>query len=277
MIKTKAVKIFAGGLLALSMLIPSITLAATTTVTSANTQGWSTADTRPGGTVTYVADATSPYPSGALQLTTDATTTAKAQYMHTSAAALSDVTDLSYATKQVSGPIYADPSYQLAVDLNGAATGGFTTLVYEPYQNGTITPVVWQTWDVDAGQFWSSRSFSEGTCIVTAGGGGAPFYDLAALKVACPDAVVVGFGVNIGSNNPGYDVYTDGVAFNGTVYNFELYNSPTDKNQCKKNGYKEYTDQNGNTFKNQGQCKKYVKDHTEHANKDHDEDEDSDE
>ncbi len=270
-----------GGILAFAMIAPSIALAATVTVTPTSTVGWSTADTRPGGAVNYVIDATSPYPGEALQLTTDATTTAKAQYLHATNTAIGSVTDLGYYTKQVAGPAYADPSYQLLVDLNGSTTGGFTTFVYEPYQNGTVTNGTWQQWDVDAGQFWSSRSFSEGTCVISAGGGGAPFYTLAGLKTMCPDAEVVGFGVNIGTNNPSYDVYTDGVAFNGTIYDFERYISPTDKDQCKKNGYKSYTDDNGNSFKNQGQCKKYVNHHTDHHDKkdkhDDDENDDSDE
>jgi len=37
----------------------------------------------------------------------------------------------------------------------------------------------------------------------------------------CPNAVVAGFGVNIGSNNPSYNVLTDLVNFNGDVYDFE--------------------------------------------------------
>jgi len=231
--------------------------ASTVVVTPTNTQGWSEADTRVGGDVNFVSDPTSPYPTGALQLTTDATTAAKAQYLHAASTPLDDVTELSYYTKQVSGPVHADPSYQLAVDLNGAATGGFTTFVYEPYQNGVITPEVWQSWDVDAGQMWSSRSFTDGTCTVVAGGGGAPFYNLSTLKTLCPDAVVVAFGVNIGSNNPSYDVYTDGVNFNGTTYNFELFETPSSKEQCKKDGYKTLSDNDGNAFKNQGQCVSY--------------------
>ncbi len=236
----------------------SVSAAATVVVTPTNTQGWSTSDTRPGGAVNFVADATSPYPGGALQLTTDATTAAKAQYLHDANTALSSVTDLSYYTKQVSGPVYADPSYQLLVDLNGAATGGFTTFVYEPYENGTVVPGTWQQWDVDAGQFWSSRTVTDGTCSVVAGGGGAPFYTLAGLNAMCPNAVVVGFGVNIGSNNPSYDVYTDGVTFNGSVYDFELYKTPTSQNDCKKDGYKDLRDANGQPFKNQGQCVSYT-------------------
>lgn len=228
--------------------------ATTVVVTPTHTQGWSTADTRPGGEVNYVSDASSPYPSGALQLKTDATNSAKAQYLKAASGPLAEVTELSYWSKQVSGPAHADPSYQFILDLNGSASGGFTTMVYEPYQNGVIMPGVWQQWDVDAGQMWSSRSFSEGTCVVTAGAGGAPFYSLAMLKTNCPNAVVLGFGVNVGTFNPSYDVLTDGVNFNGTTYDFELTNTPSTKDECKQGGWMNLTDQNGQAFKNQGQC-----------------------
>lgn len=234
-------------------------MAATTVVTPSDTQGWSTADTRTGGAVNYVTDATSPYPSGALQLTTDGTNAAKAQYLKATDTMLTSVSELGYHTKQVAGPAHAAASYQLLVDLNGAATGGFTTLVYEPYQNGTVVAGTWQQWDVDAGQFWSSRSFSEGTCSVMSGAGGPPFYTLAGLQAACPGATVVGFGVNIGTFNPGYNVYVDGVNFDGDLYDFEVtapVTQPTNADQCKKGGYKDFTNP---TYKNQGECVSSIK------------------
>jgi hypothetical protein len=232
-------------------------------VTPANVQGWTTDDTRPGGSVTYVADTTAPGNphAGALKLTTDSTTSSKAQYMHSASTPLSSVTDLSYYTKQNSASFAGgDASYQLPVCLGGVTGGtcsGFTTFVYEPYENGTVTPNVWQAWDVDAGQFWSSRTATGGgTCNTVAGFGGAPFYTLAALKAACPNAVAVGFGVNIGSNNPSYNVETDLVTFNGTTYNFEPATAPatvtlTSKDDCKNNGWMQSTNP---TFKNQGDC-----------------------
>lgn len=233
-------------------------------VTPTNTQGWTTADTRPGGAVNYVSDTTAPGTpnAGALQLTTDSTTTAKAQYLHDTNTPLSSVNELSYATKQNSASfVGGDASYQLATCLggvSGTACTGFTTFVYEPYQNGTVTPGVWQSWDVDAGQFWSSRNYTDGTCAVVAGGGGAPFYTLASLQANCPNAVVVGFGVNIGSNNPSYNVESDLVDFNGTTYNFEPFVAVSDKDACKKDGWMTQVDANGNGFKNQGQCVSYV-------------------
>ena len=261
-----------GGILA-ALALPLAThavVASQVVVTPTNTQGWSTSDTRPGGAVTFVVDATAPGTpaNGALQLTTTAATTAKAQYMHQSSTTLADVTELSYSTKQNSASFAGgDASYQLATCLLGvtpavgstpAVCNGFTTFVYEPYENGTVVPGIWQSWDVVAGQMWSSRTVSGGGCSVTAGGGGAPFYTVSGLQTSCPDAVVVGFGVNIGSNNPSYDVEADLVNFNGTTYNFEPYVAVSDKDDCKSNGWKTAVDANGNGFKNQGACVSYV-------------------
>lgn len=246
----------------------------TVVVTPANQQGWTAippgADTRPGGAVNFVLDSTAPSGIGALQLTTDATTTAKAQYMHATNTPLADVTELSYYTRQVSASfVGGEASYQLPVCLGGitgTTCNGFTTFVFEPYQNNglgapfpVIVPNAWQQWDVDAGQFWSSRTATGGgTCNVFAGFGGAPFYSLADLKANCPNAVVVGFGVNIGSNNPAYNVYTDLFNFNGTTYDFEPYAVASDKDQCKSGGYNNVKRADGSSFKNQGDCIQYV-------------------
>lgn len=231
----------------------------TVVVTPAHTQGWSTADTRPGGMVNYVTDtsADAPYPPGALQLTTT-DVNAKAQYMHAANAPLSGA-ELSYWTKQNTANFPGgDPSYQLVVDLTGS--GGYTTLVYEPYQNGTVTPGYWQQWNVAAGQVWSTHTVTCPNGTVTGNdtdSGAELLIPLTAIETACPNAVVLGFGVNVGTYNPGYNVETDGIDFNGTVYNFELSNEPTSKDQCKDGGWQNLTDANGNPFKNQGQCVSY--------------------
>lgn len=241
--------------------------AGTVVVTPSNQQGWTGtppgADTRPGGTVGFVTDASAPG-DGALQLTTDNTTTAKAQYMHATNTAIGDITALGYWTKQNSASFSGgDPSYQLVMCLNGidpntGACLGFTTLVYEPYQNGGVTPGAWQQWDVDAGMFWSSRTVSCPNGGTTAGGGGAPFYTLSNLAAMCPNAVATGFGVNIGSNNPGYNVEADLVTFNDTTYDFEVYSAPSDKEQCKNGGWATFSpNRPAGAFKNQGDCIQY--------------------
>src|SRR4051812_24738671 len=84
------------------------------TPTNAAALGWSTADTNAGGSVNFVVDSTAPAGVGALQLTTDATTTAKAQFMHPANIPLSQVNELNYWTKQNSASFLGgDPSYQL--------------------------------------------------------------------------------------------------------------------------------------------------------------------
>jgi hypothetical protein len=231
--------------------------ASTVVVTPTNTQGWTTsaplADNRPVSSVAFVnGDAPTGGGTGSLQMTTDATTTSKAQYMHAENTALSSVTELSYYTKQV-GASFAggDPSYQLPVLLNGSS--GFTTFVFEPYQNGTVTPGAWQNWNVAIGMFWSTRTVNCSNGSVQAGGGGASFYTLAQINAMCPNAVVVGYGLNIGSNNPSYNVVTDLFDFNGTTYNFEPNTVAMNKDQCKDGGWQTFNPPTG-PYKNQGQC-----------------------
>ena len=253
---------FVAGAIASLTIAASALAASTVVVTPTNTHGWSTADTRPGGAVNFVTDATAPAGVGALQLTTDATNAAKAQYLHTATPTpLSSVSELSYQTKQNSGAPTADPSYQLPVCLGGISGStciGFTNLVFEPYWNGTVVPGTWQSWDVDSGSFWSSGSYSDGTCTVLNGAGGPPLYTLAQLSVACPNAVAVGFGVNIGTYNPSYNVETDLVDFNGTTYNFEPNVAATNKSDCKDGGWMTVTRADGTAFKNQGDCVSYT-------------------
>jgi hypothetical protein len=244
----------------------------TIVVTPSNNDNWDSSQSTNGGQVQYVYDPSSPMPSGALELMTDGTTTAKANYMHSSNTALSDITALSYQTKQIaagsSSFTSGDASYQLAVCLGGVTNNttcnGFTTLVYEPYQQtsaDTVASGLWQKWDVSGGQFWSTRSYTDSTntsCTTTAGGGGQPFYTLADLNSVCPNAQVVGFGVNVGSNNPSYVIEVDQVVFNQYTYDFQLFNSPTSQTDCKDAGWQSLTDNSGNSFKNQGQCVSYL-------------------
>ena len=219
----------------LAIAVPNAALAAShVKVTPAKPHGWSTADTRPGGAVNFVADSTAPLGEGALQLTTDGTTAAKAQYLHSAAIPLADVTQLSYSTKQVSS-LFAggDPSYQLVLNLNG--TSGFTTMVFEPYQTpaeGPVLPGTWQSWDVAGGLFWSTQKVKCSNGGVEKGFGGPPLYTLQQIKTMCPLAVAIGFGVNIGSNNPSYNVETDAFNFNGTTFNFEPTRPPNGEDSC---------------------------------------------
>ena len=217
----------------------SLNASAQTVVTPSNTQGWANSDTRPGGAVNFIFDSTTPSGFGALQLTTDNTTTAKADYFRyivgsTPYLNLASVTELGYYTKKVSAPFNgADPAYQIPVCLNGfdgtncgpdlapsPAASSFSTLVFEPYLNGTVTNNVWQQWDVDQGSFYSTRTIQCSNGTLT-GSQGSSLYTLSQITTACPNTIVLGYGVNIGSNNPSYNVETDLFNFNGTVFDFE--------------------------------------------------------
>jgi hypothetical protein len=186
--------------------------------------------------------------------------------MHDTNTPLANVTQLSYYTKQNSGPPHADPAYQLVMCLNGVtATGcaamGFTTLVFEPYQNpqqGPIAPSVWQDWDVYNGLFWSTRTVTCSNGAVLMAPGGPATYTISQIKTYCPNAVVIGYGVNIGTFNPLYDVNTDLFNFNGTIYDFELYQVVRNKDECKNGGWRTLTREDGTPFRNQGDCVSYA-------------------
>lgn len=263
----------AGAVMLIPLALPfaAIATGSQVIVTPSNTNEWSTSDTRPGGTVGYSMDNTAPGTphNGALELSTDATTAAKAQYMHETQTPLSQVNTLSYSTKQISASFaQGDASYQLSVCLNGltgcaqpSSTGNFTTLVFEPYYNPTQGAVVagtWQPWNVASGQFWSSRTVTCGTNVINGTPGGPADYTLSQINTLCPNALVVGFGVNVGTDNPSYNVEADLVNFNGTTYNFEPFVNPSAKDDCKDNGWMTMTDNHGASFKNQGQCVSWV-------------------
>lgn len=200
--------------------------------------------------------------TGALQLATNDTNGAKVQLLTTNHAGtrLDDIGELSYWTFRSQGPPEADASYQLEVDVNGAAVGGFTTLVYEPYWNGTVG-AGWQHWSsVEDGNWWSSRQINTdgttgtaGTQWLLAGAGGPPFTTPAAVVAEFPAAVVLRVGVNVGSYNPDYLVAADGLTIAGTTYDFEP--GSFTKDACKSGGWE--TNFSSGQFENQGDCVSY--------------------
>jgi hypothetical protein len=243
-----------------AMALAGIASAAERVVVTQNSAGW-TPVTVGAGEVTFTEEFGAPpgLGSGSLKLTTTLNLADKAGLFTDTVAGtrVADVHTLGYWTYQAANvqPPHAAASFQFVIDANGAAPGGFTTLVYEPYQNGVVVKGVWQQWDVDSGLFWSTRSFADGTCVLVAGAGGPPMYTLSQIKTMCPNATVLSIGVNIGSNNPLYTVGADGVQFNDTVYDFELGRRASSKDDCKDGGWMTFNDP---SFKNQGQCIKWV-------------------
>jgi|tagenome__1003787_1003787.scaffolds.fasta_scaffold20644048_2 hypothetical protein len=205
--------------------------------------------------------ATPPLGAGSLEFTTptgaDKVTAFNFDHVGT---ALSAIDALGYSTYRSAGNDQQVASLNLQVDANGAAPGGFTTLVFEPVYNtgqGAVVSGQWQNWDSYQGGnavWWSSNPI-----------GAAPNRDTFptwnAIVAANPDAVVVGgYGVNQGSGNPGLttaaDALTIGHDGNTTTYDFEPDTvPPTSKDQCKNGGWQSFVSQG---FKNQGDCVSYV-------------------
>lgn len=183
-------------------------------------------------------------------------------YEHTGTE-LADINQMSYSTYRTSGAVANQlPAINIQVDVNGAAPGGFTTLVFEPvYNTGqqTIQDGVWQTWDAyNGGQaiWWSSNPIP-----------GAPnrdtFVTWNTILANNPDAVIVGgFGINQGSGNPALTAATDAlnIGYNDfcVTYNFDPFRVATSAAACKNGGWQTLRRADGSPFRNQGDCIQFV-------------------
>ena len=176
--------------------------------------------------------------------------------------ALGDIDAIGYATYRTAGSLQQVAALNIQVDVNGAAPGGFTTLVFEPVYNtgqGAVVTGEWQTWDAYKGGnaiWWSSNP-------IPAAPNRDTFVSWNSIVAANPDAVIVGgFGVNQGSGNPGLiaavDALTIGANGDTTVYDFEPYAVATTKDQCKDGGWRGVRTAKGEAFRNQGDCVSYV-------------------
>jgi hypothetical protein len=235
------------------------------------TKSW-VAYVRNGGTSTFEqGPATPPLGSGSLEISTptgaDKLTVFNFDHNGT---ALADIDAMGYSTYRSAGDLQQVAALNLQVDVNGAAPGGFTTLVFEPVYNtgqGAVVSGQWQSWDAYAGGqavWWSSSPIPSAPNRDT-------FVSWNTIVAANPDAVIAGgVGINQGSGNPtlvtNVDAFSFGAGGDTVTYDFELVKDedgdgipdtapPTNKDQCKKDGWKAF---NNPTFKNQGDCVSYV-------------------
>jgi hypothetical protein len=175
---------------------------------------------------------------------------------------LSAVSSMDYATYRSAGTGQQVAALNIEVDVNGAAPGGFTTLVFEPVYNtaqGAVVSGQWQAWDAyNGGQaiWWSSNPIP-----------GAPnrdtFVPWSTIVAQNPDAVIVGgYGVNQGSGNPALITAVDALHFDtstkNVTWNFEMYRTPATKDDCKNGGWQTVKRTDGSSFKNQGDCVSYT-------------------
>ena len=175
---------------------------------------------------------------------------------------LTDVDTIGYSTYRTSGQGFQVAALNIQVDVNGAAPGGFTTLVFEPVYNtnqGTVQDGIWQTWDAYNGGnaiWWSSNPIPSAPNRDT-------FVTWDTIVAANPDAIIVGgFGINQGSGNPALTTAVDnltlGYGDDCFTYDFEPFRVATTKDACKAGGWQSVKRADGSSFKNQGDCVSYV-------------------
>ncbi len=116
------------------------------------------------------------------------------------------------------------PSLQLILDFNGAATGGFATLTYEPIYNAgdSTTPGTWHRYQAGAGRWCSTKVIPNVIAenqTFCSNGGDKPLAD---YVTGAEDLVVQAVAINQGSGNPGLESAVDLVTTPKTTYDFEL-------------------------------------------------------
>lgn len=147
--------------------------------------------------------------------------------------ALAGIDDVSYWAYRSSASLSAAANMSLNVQLYGTAgfapgctvtpgLGCFTTLVYEPYQQsggqGAIVDDTWQFWnatDATAGNglWWSTK-------ITSGPGSQASPQPWSYFQGLHSDAVLGGYGFNVGSFNPNMIVAADGLTLGATTTDF---------------------------------------------------------
>ncbi len=132
---------------------------------------------------------------------------------------LSSITTLGYSTYTDN----ATTAPTLQIEINpGNATGldagvTYSTINFEPYMNGTVTPGAWQSWNVLNGVVWGTH--------LTGAPQGAPV-SWSTFLADYPNATIkYGFGVNVGSGwsamTGNVDALTIGTSSATTTYDFE--------------------------------------------------------
>jgi hypothetical protein len=209
------------------------TTAAAVVVSPSSPNGWTFVNdvTNAKETGTFVTGpATPPLGTGSVQLATP--TAADAHIIATQAyggTTLSSITALTYSTYQAGPPSPLAIALEFDIRYRTADPGYGGRLVYEPYQNGTVTVGSgWHQWDaINAGLalWWASKQTGPngtgGLCPQS-----APC-TWAAVKLAFPQATILPGGnllLKAGSNWAGFtgdaDALIVGVSGSSTTYDF---------------------------------------------------------
>lgn len=212
-----------------------------------------------------VGPATPPLGSGSVQISVTGTQRRNLATYQFSGTALANITELKFSTYNPSagngGSANRSGYLHFNVDFNGSDTWQ-RRLVFVPSQNGTVIQNTWQEWDAIQGGN-AQWNYSGPTWPVTGQPGttlktwNQILTDYPGVRIRVTDSFL---GIRVGE--PYADGYTENIdkfVFGTTsgvkTFNFELATPLTDKNQCKNDGWKTFTNP---TFKNQGECVSYV-------------------
>lgn len=139
--------------------------------------------------------------------------------------ALSTINNISYWAYRASTST-GGPAIDLALNvmITGASVpGNYASLTYEPYNQAAgqnaIVDDTWQQWNATAttagdGLWWTTKIANPNP------GSQAKPIPWATFQAMYPDALVHGYGFNVGSNNPNMDLSGDGLVFGTTTTDF---------------------------------------------------------
>jgi len=228
--KNKAGNLLVAVMFAASMVSGSLPLfisgsaaAASNVVTPSDLGGWA-ASSASGGQVDFVADSTAPVGSGALKLTTDSTASSVARLTHAFDMPLSDVSTLSFQTKQLLAADTTNGNITMRINVDTDNDGTLDDqLMFEPYYNGFngTTQTGWQTWNVATGKLWSNYELNYNGLGGVGAGSYASNFTIADVLHDFPSAKLTGLVVSMGTWNVSQQVLADNLVLNDDVFNFE--------------------------------------------------------
>lgn len=207
---------------------PAPVTPSTLTVTPSAPLGWASYGLTASGTVDFIAASDAPTGTGALQLTTSDDVNSVTHFKKEASSTLSDVTSISFATKQIAAAdaTNGNATLRLSIDLDGNGTED-DQLMYEPYYNGFTGGTNWNTWTIthSNGKFWSNNGISYNGHTPVSAGSYASNFTLADVLHDHPNAKLIGLIVSMGSYNVSQQVAVDDVhlvtSTEDTTYNFE--------------------------------------------------------
>jgi hypothetical protein len=232
------------GIVGLLVALPA--LAAGTTVTPSNMQGWffwdDQHDTTTSATGSLVAGpGTPPLGAGSARLTTPLIADGQALILSAfKGTRLADIETLQYSTYRSSLDAGNNLAIALQFTIDYSPTDALTTyqgrLVFEPYQGApanSVPQTTWQTWNPKTGLWWASKTSAAGSNGLCPQSAPCTWEQVLSnwpeIMIKSDDANAIVF--KAGSNWAGFDGNVDkfiiGINGTDTTYDFEAVSLPT--------------------------------------------------